>query len=78
MNISAPSGNAQRISLLSTQIPPTSEAREAAHRASVKDNDADDAATNAAKKAIERPTPPVPSNRSPLADMAGKLVDKLI
>ena len=78
MNISAPSANAQQISLLSTQVPPTSENREAAGRTTVKDNDAEDAATNNAKAAIERPTPPVPSNRAPLAETAGKLLDKLI
>ena len=52
MNISAPSASAQHISLLSTQVPPTSDNREAAGRTTVKDNDAEDAATNAARAAM--------------------------
>lgn len=78
MNISSASASPQRLSLLTTPPPPSPEGWEVAGRNTIKDNDADDAATNNAKAAIERPTPPVPSNRAPLAEMAGKLLDKLI
>lgn len=78
MNISSPSASPQRLSLMTTQPLPPPETREVAGRDTIKDNDADDAVTNNARAALERPTPPPPSNRAPLAEAAGKLVDKLI
>lgn len=58
--------------------PPPEVERKPSWAERLRESDAEEATRRATNEAVQRPAPDAPPNRAPLAEAAGKLVDKLI